>query len=60
MGVARGYPGFATCGGVFRGSTREFIDVLSAFFEVQTAMIAEFYGVIHVMEETQKMRLTMS
>jgi len=27
------------------------------FLEVQTAMVVEFYGVIHAMEETQKMRL---
>jgi len=27
------------------------------FLKVQTAIIVEFYGVIHVMEEAQKMRL---
>jgi len=37
---------------------REFIGVFSAFLEVQTTMVAEFYGVIHVMEEAQKMGLT--
>jgi len=37
---------------------REFIGVFSVFLEVQNAMVAEFYGVIHVMEEAQKMRLT--
>jgi len=37
---------------------REFICAFSAFLEVQTTMVAEFYGVIHVMEEAQKMRLT--
>jgi len=36
----------------------EFIGVFSAFLEVQTAMIAEFYGIIHAMEEAQKMGLT--
>jgi len=36
---------------------REFIGVFSAFLEVQTIMIAEFYGVIHALEETQKMGL---
>ena len=57
-GVARGYPGLATCGNIFRGSMREFIGVFSAFLEVQTVMVVEFYGVIHVMEEAQKTRLT--
>jgi len=37
---------------------REFISAFSVFLEVQTVMIAEFYGVIHAMEETQKMGLT--
>jgi len=36
----------------------EFIGVFSVFLEVQTAMVAEFYGVIHAIEEAQKMRLT--
>jgi len=54
-GVARGYPGLATCGGIFRG---KFIGAFSAFLEVQTALVAEFYGIIHAMEETQKMGLT--
>jgi len=36
----------------------EFIGDFSAFLEVQTVMVAEFYGVIYVMEKTQKMRLT--
>jgi len=36
----------------------EFIGVFSAFLEVQTAMVVEFYGVIHAMEEDQKMELT--
>ena len=57
-GTARGYPGFATCGGIFCGSTWEFIGAFFAFLEVQTAMVAEFYGVIHAMEKAQKMRLT--
>jgi len=34
---------------------REFIGAFSAFLEVQTTMIVEFYGVIHVIDETQKM-----
>ena len=57
-GAARGYPGLATCGGIFRGSMGEFIGAFSAFLEVQTALVAEFYGVIHAMEEAQKMGLT--
>jgi len=36
----------------------EFIGAFSAFLEVQTALIAEFYGVIYAVEETQKMGLT--
>ena len=35
----------------------EFIGVFSAFLDVQTALIAEFYGVIHAMKEAQKMGL---
>jgi len=35
---------------------RDFIGALSAFLEV--VMVAEFYGVIHAMEEAQKMRFT--
>jgi len=56
--ATRGYPGLATCGGIFRGSVGEFIGVFSTFLEVQIIMVAEFYGVIHAMEEAQKMRLT--
>jgi len=36
----------------------EFIGAFSAFLEVQTTLVAEFYEVIHVMEEAQKMGLT--
>ena len=36
----------------------EFIGPFNAFLEVQTALIAEFYGVIQAMEEAQKMGLT--
>ena len=36
----------------------EFIRAFSAFLEVQTALVAEFYGVIHAMEEAQKMGFT--
>ena len=43
---------------IFRGSIEKFISVFSAFLEVQIVMVDEFYGVIHAMEETQKMRLT--
>ena len=44
------YPGIATCGGIFHGSMREFIRAFSAFLEVQTTLIIEFYEVIHVMD----------
>jgi len=37
---------------------REFIGVFFAFIKVQTVMVVEFYGVIHAMEEVQKMKLT--
>ena len=56
-GTATGYPGIATCGGIFHGSMGEFIGAFSAFLEVQTALVAEFYGVIQAMEEAQKMGL---
>ena len=56
--AARGYPSLATCEGIFRGSMEEFIGVFFVFLEVQTAIVVEFYGVIHAMEEAQKMRLT--
>ena len=56
-GAARGYPGLAACGSIFRGSMGEFIGAFSAF-DVQTALVAEFYGVIYVLEEVQKLGLT--
>jgi len=37
---------------------KEFIGVFFAFLEVQTTMVVEFYEVIHVMEEAQKMGFT--
>ena len=37
---------------------REFIGVFSAFLDVQTALVAEFYGVIYALEEAQKLGLT--
>ena len=37
---------------------REFIGVFSAFLDVQTALVAEFYGVIYALEEAQKLSLT--
>ena len=58
-GAARGYPGLATCGGIFCGSIGKFIGVFFAFLEVQTTMITEFYGVIHAMEEAQRWRILM-
>jgi len=57
-GAARGYPGLATCGGIFSGSMGEFIGAFSMFLEVQIVMVDEFYGVIHAMEKAQKIGLT--
>ena len=56
--VVRGYPGLVTCGGIFRGSMREFIIAFSVFLDVQTALVAEFCGVIYALEEAQKLGLT--
>jgi len=36
----------------------EFIGAFFAFLEVQTTIVAEFYGLIHAMEEAQKAGLT--
>jgi len=36
----------------------EFIGVFSAFLEVQTAIVAKFYEVIHAMKEVKKIGLT--
>jgi len=57
-GVARGSPDLVSCGGIFRGSVREFIGGFSTFLDVQTALVAEFYGVIHAIEEAQNMGFT--
>jgi len=37
---------------------REFIGGFSAFLDVQVTLVEEFYGVIHDIEQTQKMSLT--
>ena len=57
-GAARGFPGLATCGGIFRESMGEFIGAFSVFLDIQTALVAEFYGVIYALEEAQKLGLT--
>jgi len=36
----------------------KFIGVFSVFLEVHTALVAQLYGVIHAMEEAQKLGLT--
>jgi len=36
----------------------EFIGGFSAFLDVYTALVAEFYGVIYALEEVQKMGFT--
>ncbi|XP_068477198.1 uncharacterized protein [Phaseolus vulgaris] len=56
--TARGYPGLVTCGCIFRGSMGKFIGIFSALLEVEVAMVAEFYEVIHAVEEAQKMGRT--
>jgi len=35
----------------------EFISGFFAFLDVQTALVVEFYGIIHVIEQAQKMVL---
>jgi len=50
-GAARGYPGLATCGGIFRGSMRKFIGSFYVLIDIQTVLVAEFFGVIYTMEE---------
>ena len=57
-GVARGSPSLAACGGIFRGSMKEFIIGFSAFLDIQTTLIAEFNEVIHSIEEAKKMGLS--
>jgi len=57
-GVARAYCGLATCECIFRGSIGEFIGSFFVFLEAQSALVAEFYRVIHAIEETQKMGFT--
>ena len=39
-GTVRGYRGLATCGGIFRGSMREFIDGFSMF--LKTTLVGSF------------------
>jgi len=36
----------------------EFIRAFSVFLDVQTVLVAEFYGVIYALEEAQKLGLT--
>jgi len=36
----------------------EFIGVFFAFLDVQTALVAKFYGVIYALEKAQKLGLT--
>ena len=53
-GAARGYPGLHTCGAIFCGS---YLLVGSLHF-LTFVLVAEFYGVIYAMEETQRIGLT--
>jgi len=50
--------GLDAYGDIFRGSMEEFIGGFSAFLDIQTALVAEFYGVIHATKEAKKMGLT--
>jgi len=47
-GATQGYFRLATCLGIFRESMRDFISGFYAFLDIQTALVAEFYGVIYV------------
>jgi len=53
-GAAKEYPSLTTCESIFHGNMGKFIGPLSEFLKVQTVMIAQFYGIIHVVEEAQK------
>jgi len=53
-GVAMGSPSLASCG-IFRGSMRKFISGFSYFLNIHNVMVAEFYGVIHAIEEAKNM-----
>jgi len=51
-------PSFTTCGGIFRGCMRKFIGGFFAFLDVHTTLFAEFYEIIHAIEQDQKMDFT--
>jgi len=55
-GAARRYHGLATCGGIFRESMGELLELSLCFLKFR--LITVFYGVIHVMEEAQKMEFS--
>ncbi|XP_068484842.1 uncharacterized protein [Phaseolus vulgaris] len=57
-GTGRGYPGLTTCGGILRESMGEFIGSFFVLLNVQTALVVEFYGLIHAIEQAQKISLT--
>ena len=56
-GAASDSPSLVSCVGIFRRSMVEFISGFYAFLDIQTSLVTEFYGVIHVIEEAQKMDL---
>jgi len=58
MVLLEGSPGFATYGGIFRGSIGKFIDDFYAFLDVHIALVVEFYEVIRAIEQAQKMSFT--
>jgi len=59
-GIVRGSPDLVNYGGIFCGSIREFISGSYVFLDVKTVLVAEFYEVIHAIEQTQNMSLISS
>jgi len=57
-GTFRGSPGLVACGGIFRGIMEDFIGGFTSFLDIQNALVAEFYGVIHAIEEAKKMGIS--
>ena len=57
-GATRGSPSLAACGGIFRGSMKDFIGGFSAFLDIHIALVVEFYEIIHVTKEGKKIGLT--
>ena len=43
-GAARGYPGFATCGGIFRGSMGNLLEFFLRFLKFRLLWLLSFMG----------------